>query len=118
MKKVVSILISIAFLALTACSTSQVAVMPQANNQYQLVSTASTSTDAINGAMDKANALCQKTNQKPIVVSSSINYQGMSQDAKQLAEMAASAINLNTTNYMPGPDTSEDYTANMTVQCQ
>ncbi len=105
-------------LALTGCSTTQVSVLPQANNQYQLISTASSSTDALNGAMDKAKEECKKTGQKPVVVSSSVKYQGMNQDTEQLAQMAATVINMNTNNFVPGPDTSQNYSATVLVQCQ
>lgn len=105
-------------LTLTGCSTTQVSVLPQANNQYQLIATASSSTDALDGAMDKANTICKKTNQKPIVMNSNVKYQGMNQNVTQLATMAATAINMNSNSYVPGPDTSKDYEATLTIQCQ
>lgn len=105
-------------LALTGCSTTQVSVLPQANNQYQLISTASTSTDALSGAMDKAKEECKKTGQKPVVLSSSVQYQGGNKDVDQLAQMAATAINMNTSTFVSGPDTSQNYSATVLVQCQ
>ncbi len=118
MKTVLLICSAAVALTLTGCSTTQVSVLPQANNQYQLIATASSSTDALNGAMDKANAICKKNNQKAIVVSSNVKYQGMNQNAEQLAEMAATAIDMNSNNFVSGPDTSKDYEATVMVQCQ
>ena len=68
--------------------------------------------------MDKANGICEKTNQKAIVVHSNVKYQGMDKGAEQLAEMAATAIDMNSNNFVSGPDTSKDYEATVTVQCQ
>ncbi len=105
-------------LTLTGCSTNPVSVLPQANNQYQLIATASSSTDALDDIMDKANSICQATNQKAIVVSSNVKYQGMNKNTEQLAEMAASAISMNSNSFVSGPDTSQDYEATVMVQCQ
>lgn len=108
----------VAALALAGCSSNPVSVLPQANNQYQLVAQGSSSTDALNSAMDKAHDICKKTKQKVVVASSNVTHQGMSQDTAQLLQMATTAINMNTNTYVAGPDTSQDYTATVMMQCQ
>lgn len=105
----------------TGCALSDTTVMPRANNEYEILSTASSEHYSIQGALDKANKICkEKFNKRAVVISHSTVYQGVDKTAGTITDTIAILASSTFKNNEMAPTTrrDDDYKTNLHFKCE
>lgn len=94
-------------------------VIPKEKGSYEILSYSSTEEGALKKGLKKAEETCKALNQKWVVLDKSITYHGvLTQQANKLAEKAQEALVVTTGQYVPSPNTDEDYHGHITFRCE
>ncbi len=108
-------LLSLSLLAplFTGCALSDITVVPQGNNEYEIISTATSEHYSMQGALDKANKICKKRSNKRAVV---INHTTVGTITDSIAILAASKDPKN--NIAPTTRPKDDYKTKLHFRCE
>jgi len=102
---------------LTSCSSVQTTVIPKAQGNYQVIATANNSANAQQGAVDKANKVCQQQNKRLTVTKNHTVYQGSGKELGDITQAVSTAATLNTGAFIPTTKTNTDYKTTVTFKC-
>jgi hypothetical protein len=117
MKKYLS---SSLILVLTACAAPlTTTLIPEANNMYTMSASSDSDADALKGGMQKATEYCQAQGKNIVVSDTNSNYTGgMDPDMKSTLNTVTQVVNSNTSYFVPGQSTSQDYTVKIKFMCK
>lgn len=102
------------------CALSDTTVVPRANNEYEILSTASSEHYSVQGALDKANKICQKKyNKRAVVISHSTVYQGVDKTAGTITDTIAILASSKFNNEIaPTTRRDDDYKTTLLFKCE
>lgn len=94
-------------------------LIPEENNSYTMSASSDSEADALQGGMLKVNEYCQTQGKTAVVSTTNSSYTGgMDPDAKQALNTITQAVNANSSLYVPGQSTSQDYTVKIKFICK
>lgn len=94
-------------------------LIPEENNSYTMSASSDSEADALQGGMQKVTEYCQTQGKTAVVSTTSSSYTGgMDPDAKQALNTITQAVNTNSSYYVPGQSTSQDYTVKIKFICK
>lgn len=105
---------------LAGCATPlTTTLIPEENNSYTMSASSDSEADALQGGMQKATEYCQSLGKTIAVSNTSSSYTGgMDPNAKQTLNTITQAVNTNTSYFVPGQSTSQDYTVKIKFICK
>lgn len=109
-------------LTLAGCAISDTTVIPRGNNQFEIVSTAMSEHSSTQGALDKANKVCEERQLgTAVVINHNTVYQGVDKTVGSVTDtlaILASAANKDSNQIAPSTRRWDDYKTTMLFRCR
>lgn len=108
-------------LALSACATLNLNIYPKGQDNFQIVATSAEESEAINGAVDRAQEVCNNQHKKLMIIKQDVVYSGVNKHAKLGMDIAHNMAFLsNSSVSTPGSYTvtkDDDYKVTLDFKC-
>jgi len=103
---------------LSGCAMSQSTVYPYGDGHYQVVTTARNEADASQGAVQKAQSICQERQKMLVVQNNETIYQGIDKNVHALLDVAHEASFSARGPMIPTGSSDTDYKTTMSFTCE